>query len=70
MIENIVFHTNSEIRCKKERYDEQKFATSETCVEEIQAFFSLLVLSGTMESNHLSTNEIFDTTLCGQRYNE
>ncbi|GFQ95297.1 DDE_Tnp_1_7 domain-containing protein [Trichonephila clavata] len=63
MIEKIVYHTNSEIRRKKE----QKFTVSETCFDEIKALFGLLVLSAAMKNNHLATSELFDVTLRGQR---
>lgn len=68
MLEIIVSHTNSEIRRKNCHYAEKKFSTSETCVDEIKALLGLLVLTAAMKNNHLPTNELFDTSLCGERY--
>lgn len=67
IVVEIVKWTNVEISIKRrENMTTATFAN--TCVREIRALFGVLVLTAVMKDNHLSSDELFDTSFSGSRY--
>lgn len=67
IVEEIVRWTNVEISIK--RKDNMTKATfKDTSSSEVRALFGILTLSAAMKDNHLSTDELFDSTFSGTRY--
>lgn len=64
-IDEIVIHTNSEILSRSQTYTQEKATTSLTTSMEIKALIGILIFSAALKNNHLSTQELFDGSLCG-----
>ena len=67
-IDEIVIHTNSEILSRSQTYTQEKATTSLTTSMEIKALIGILIFSAALKNNHLSTQELFDGSLCGTTY--
>lgn len=65
--EEIVRWTNVEISVKR-RTDMTKATFRDTCLTEIRALIGMLTLSAALKDNHLSTEELFDSSFSGTRY--
>lgn len=67
IVDEIVRWTNVEMSVK--RHDNTTKATfKDTTKAEVRALFGILTLSAAMKDNHLSTEELFDSSFSGTRY--
>ncbi|CAK1596514.1 unnamed protein product [Parnassius mnemosyne] len=67
IVDEVVRWTNVEISVKR-RDNMIKATFRDTSVTEVQALFAILTLSAAMKDNHLSTDELFDSSFSGTRY--
>ncbi|KAJ8934490.1 hypothetical protein NQ318_012465, partial [Aromia moschata] len=68
MLETIVTHTNIKIEIAKQKYAVQSHTTSNTNIDEIKALIEIYIISTALKDNHLSSDIMFDTNMCGKRY--
>ncbi|KAJ0171852.1 hypothetical protein K1T71_012615 [Dendrolimus kikuchii] len=68
IIDEVVQWTNAEIMVKQQNYSVIRSTQQRTDKCEIRALIGLLVLTATFKDNHLSTDELFDTSFSGSRY--
>lgn len=68
MIDSILKYTNEEILRRQQNYNEKKATSTEMSKEQFYAMLGCLLLSATMNNNHLPTREMFDPTISGMRY--
>lgn len=66
--EEILQWTNAEIVIKKQSYECMTSTQNETCKEELNALFGVLLLAAALKDNHLTSDELFNTSFCGTRY--
>ncbi|CAK1579834.1 unnamed protein product [Parnassius mnemosyne] len=66
IVDEVVRWTNVEISVKR-RDNMIKATFRDTSVTEVQALFAILTLSAAMKDNHLSTDELFDSSFSGTR---
>lgn len=67
IVEEIVLWTNREILLRRST-NSATVTFSTTCASEIRALIGILTLTAAMKDNHLSTEEIFDSSFSGSRY--
>lgn len=66
--EEIMQWTNAEIAIKKQSYETITSTRNETCKEELNALFGVLLLAAALKDNHLTSDELFNTSFCATRY--
>lgn len=69
IIDTIIARTNEEIHRQKLNYRNQGNSTlCDLSKEEFYGLLGILILAGALQINHLSTNFIFNTELCGKKF--
>lgn len=69
IVNEILVHTNNEILRQREKYKSNADPSlKDVSVIELRALFGLLLTSAALKSNHLSTEILFDTAYCGERF--
>lgn len=68
MIDVMVKHTYEEMSIRSLNYKEQKSTSATTCRMEIKALLGLKISSGSLQNNHLNTQDLFDHSLCRTTY--
>ncbi|XP_026330081.1 piggyBac transposable element-derived protein 4-like [Hyposmocoma kahamanoa] len=66
--EEILKWTNAEIAIRKQSYENITSTQKETNKEELNALFGVLLLAAALKDNHLTSDELFNTSFCGTRY--
>jgi hypothetical protein len=67
LMDEVLIRTNEDIELKASKYKIQSSTVSQTGKEELRALLGLLVLSGALKNNHLSSKELFDPSICGSQ---
>lgn len=69
LINLVLIYTNQEIQRQRENYKNKTSANlSDLTLSELNALFGLLILAAALKNNHLTTNLLFDSSFCGNRY--
>ncbi|XP_067624247.1 piggyBac transposable element-derived protein 4-like [Eurosta solidaginis] len=68
ILNEIVKWTNVEMITKRQNISKTTATYKDTQYLEIRAFIGILTLTAVMKDNHLSTDELFDSTFSGTRY--
>ncbi|XP_060879204.1 piggyBac transposable element-derived protein 4-like [Metopolophium dirhodum] len=69
LINLVLIYTNQEIQRQRENYKNKNSANlSDLTLSELNALFGLLILAAALKNNHLTTNLLFDSSFCGNRY--
>lgn len=66
--EDILKWTNAEITIKKQTYTTITSTQNGICKAELHALFGVLLLAAALKDNHLTSDELLDTSFCGKRY--
>lgn len=69
LINLVLIHSNQEIQRQRENYKNKTSANlSDLTLSELNALFGLLILAAALKNNHLTTNLLYDSSFCGNRY--
>ncbi|CAK1599714.1 unnamed protein product [Parnassius mnemosyne] len=68
ILDEIVKWTNAEIIIKQQNYATLRSTQQPTDKCEIRALIGIFIISAVLKDNHLSTDELFDSSLSGTRY--
>ncbi|XP_067614094.1 piggyBac transposable element-derived protein 4-like [Eurosta solidaginis] len=67
LMNEVLLRTNEYIDQAARNYKIQSTTTSQVTKEELRSLLGIFVLSGALKNNHLSSNELFDPTICGSQ---
>lgn len=67
LMDEVLLRTNEFIDQAATKYKVKNTTTSHATTNEFRALLGILTLSGALKNNHLSTDELFDPTICGSQ---
>lgn len=67
LMDEVLLRTNEYMEQAATKYKIQNTTTSQVTIEELRALLGIFILSGALKNNHLSTQELFDPSICGSQ---